>query len=55
VKEERLWPLFMKVWNMRVKDFKNITFKYIPREQNGRADELANEAMDQGEQKGFSF
>lgn len=55
VKEERLWPLFMKVWNLRVKDFKNITFKYVPREQNGRADELANEAMDKAAGVGGLF
>lgn len=48
VKEERLQSLFMKIWNMRVETFKNITFKHIPREQNGRADDLANLAMDEG-------
>jgi ribonuclease HI len=51
VKEERLQKLFMQIWNMRVETFKNITFKHIPREQNSRADELANLAMDEGGKK----
>ena len=48
VKEERLQNLFMKIWNMRVETFKHLTFTHIPREQNSRADELANLAMDEG-------
>ncbi len=48
VKEERLQKLFMQIWNMRVETFKHLTFKHIPREQNSRADELANLAMDNG-------
>ena len=54
IKEERLWPYFMKIWNAKVADFPNLTFKYIPREQNSVADGLANEAMDeQGNKKGL--
>lgn len=51
IKEERLQKLFMQIWNMRVETFKNITFKHIPREQNSRADELANLAMDEGDKQ----
>jgi len=46
IKEETLFPQFIKVWNMKVADFPNIKFTYIPREQNKEADRLANEAMD---------
>lgn len=46
VKEERLQFLFMKIWNARVSTFKHLTFVYVPREKNKRADELANLAMD---------
>jgi ribonuclease HI len=51
IKETRLQMLFMKIWNMRVETFKHITFQHISREQNRRADELANLAMDEGEKK----
>ena len=45
VNEERMQLLFMKVWNLKF-DFKKVSFKSIPREQNKRADELVNEALD---------
>lgn len=48
VKEEKLVPLFMKIWNARVADFHNLFFVHIPREQNAEADKLANQAMDEG-------
>jgi len=48
IKEESLFPQFIKIWNMRVKDFANITFTHIPRDKNKEADRLANEAMDNG-------
>lgn len=50
IMEEKLFPLFIKVWNLRI-DFGKITFKEIPREQNREADRLANEAMDKKETK----
>lgn len=55
VKEEKLVPLFMKVWNLQVADFPKISFEHIPREKNAEADSLANRAMDEGEreQKGL--
>lgn len=46
IKEETLFPQFIKVHNMQVKDFPKIKFTYIPREENKEADRLANEAMD---------
>ena len=49
IKEETLFPQFIKIWNMRVKDFPNIKFTHIPREQNKEADTLSNIAMDEGE------
>lgn len=45
IKEETLFPQFIKIHNMQVKDFSKIKFTYIPREQNKQADRLANEAM----------
>jgi ribonuclease HI len=49
VKEESLFGQFIKVSNSRVKDFPNISFNHIMREENSLADGLANEAMDQSE------
>lgn len=48
IKEETLFPLFIKVHNMRVKDFPNVTFAHVRREQNKEADRLVNEAIDRG-------
>jgi len=47
VKEETLFPLFIKVHNLQVSTFPHVTFEHVPREENKRADALANEAMDQ--------
>ncbi|MCK5285720.1 MAG: ribonuclease HI family protein [Candidatus Pacebacteria bacterium] len=48
VKEDSLKEQFLRVHNLIVKYFPNIKFTHIPREENKRADELANEAMDEG-------
>ncbi len=45
IMEEILFPLFIKIWNLRM-DFGKIFFVEIPRERNKEADRLANEAMD---------
>jgi len=45
IKEPGLVPLFIEIHNMRVANFPHITFTHVRREQNKRADELANEAM----------
>ena len=46
IKEKTLFPQFIKVHNMRVKDFPNLSFTHVRREDNKEADRLANEAMD---------
>ena len=52
MKEEKLIPLFIKIWNLRT-EFGEIVFKEIPREKNKTADALANEAMDTKKQEGL--
>ena len=47
IKEETLWPQYMKVHNLLVAHFSNITFVHIPREENKEADGLVNEAIDE--------
>lgn len=46
VKNANIKPLFEKAYTIREK-FNHIEFEHVPREQNKRADQLANEAMDQ--------
>ena len=48
IKEPTLFPKFIKIWNMRVSEFPNVSFTHVRREQNKDADRLANEAMDRG-------
>lgn len=48
VKEETLWPQYMKVHNLLVANFPEARFTYIPRAENKEADRLANDAMDRG-------
>lgn len=50
IMEEKLFPLFIKIWNLRT-DFGEIEFVEIPREKNREADRLANEAMNKRETK----
>lgn len=45
VKDANLQKEFIKVYNLKQK-FSKIDFTHIPREQNKRADELVNEALD---------
>jgi ribonuclease HI len=47
VKNAGLAPLFLEVYNLSL-GFKQISYHHVRREQNKRADELANEAMDRG-------
>ena len=47
VKEETLWPQYMKVHNLLVAHFGDVKFTYIPREKNKEADRLVNEAIDE--------
>lgn len=46
IKEETLFPLYIKIHNLQVASFGDIKFEHVPRKENKRADELANEAMD---------
>jgi len=43
IKEERLFPLFIQIWNLKT-DFKNVKFIYLEREGN-LADRLVKEAL----------
>ncbi|MDO8514534.1 MAG: ribonuclease HI family protein [bacterium] len=49
VKEETLWPQYMKVHNLIVAHFPNIRFVHVRREENEEADRLVNEAIDAAE------
>ena len=48
LKEETLHTPFIAIHNMRVADFPKLTITHVRREDNARADQLANEAMDEG-------
>lgn len=52
IENEKLQPLFMEIWNLRVELGGNISFVHISREQNKEADRMVNEALD-AEQKGL--
>lgn len=45
IEEERLFPFFIKIWNLKM-DFAKVSFAHVPREQNKTADRLVNEALD---------
>ena len=47
VKEETLWPQYMKAHNLLVANFPEARFVHIPREKNKEADHLVNEAIDE--------
>lgn len=49
VKEETLWPQYMKVHNLLVAHFPTTQFVHIPREKNKEADALVNEVLDEQE------
>ena len=51
IKEETLWPLYIKIHNMMVADFPKVKFVHVRREQNKDADALSNVAMDESEGK----
>jgi ribonuclease HI len=48
IKEETLFPQYIKVHNLIVANFPHITFTHVRREENKEADMLANKAMDRG-------
>jgi ribonuclease HI len=45
IEEDRLFPLFIKIWNLKL-DFGKTSFHHVPREQNREADRLVNESLD---------
>ena len=47
IKEETLWPKYMKVHNLLVAHFPGARFVHVPREENKEADRLVNEAIDE--------
>jgi ribonuclease HI len=49
IREETLFPLFIKVHNLLVSSFPKTTFVHIPREKNKHADRMSNLAMDESE------
>ncbi len=49
---KNIQPLFLSVWNAKL-DFGRVKFKHIPREQNKRADELVNQALNAQNKKLF--
>ena len=44
-KDSDLQPLFIKAWNLRL-DYEKVNIKIISREQNKKADKLANQELD---------
>ncbi len=44
IKDSDLQPLFIKAWNLRL-DYEKVKIKIIPREQNKKADKLANQEL----------
>lgn len=46
VKDKELAKLFVKVWNLTMK-FDKISFTHVRRENNKRADQLVNQALDE--------
>ena len=46
VKEETLWPQYMKVHNLLVSSFPRARFTHVPRAENSAADALVNKAID---------
>ena len=45
IEEERMFPLFITVWNLKM-DFAKVTFSHVRREKNRDADRLVNAALD---------
>ncbi|MFH1990752.1 MAG: ribonuclease HI family protein [Patescibacteria group bacterium] len=45
IKDSDLQPLFIKAWNLRL-DYEKVIVKIISREQNKKADKLANRELD---------
>ncbi len=50
LKEPELFSYFVAIWNLK-QEFKNVVFVHIPREQNGVADRMVNEALDEHQKR----
>ena len=50
IEEEKLFPLFIKVHNLRM-DFGEVEFNHVKREKNKDADRLLNEALDDSQSR----
>lgn len=46
LKDEKIKKYFITIWNLML-DFNQVEISHIPREENKKADELANKAMDE--------
>ncbi len=53
IENEKLQPLFMQIWNLRIELGGAVSFIHVPREQNKEADRMVNEALDQKAQEGL--
>ncbi|MEY4746976.1 MAG: hypothetical protein RLZZ416_25 [Candidatus Parcubacteria bacterium] len=47
IKEETLWPYYMRAHNLLVAHFPHARFVHVRREQNEEADRLVNDAIDE--------
>ena len=45
LKEKNIQKFFIEVWNLKI-DFRQVSFKYIPREKNKAADQIVNQILD---------
>ena len=45
IEDKNIQLLFLEAWNLKI-DFHNIAFKQISREQNKKADQVLNQALD---------
>lgn len=54
IEEERLFPYFIKIWNLKM-DFRKIEFRHVMREENKEADALVNEVLNEQENKQALF
>jgi len=45
IKDPKIQKYFIEIWNLML-DFRQVKFSHLSREENKRADQLANQAMD---------
>ncbi|MBI5045993.1 MAG: ribonuclease HI family protein [Candidatus Niyogibacteria bacterium] len=54
IEDEKLQPLFMKIWNLRV-ELGAVSFRHVARDKNKDADRMVNEALDRESGGGGMF